>query len=332
MLMKNQTTHSKTPSPWQGRVDEDGSLRWHQVVDCLDPELQAITDLTDEDLAETIALLGYACDEGITRNQGRSGAAEGPRAIRAALSNLPKPIAKVIDLGNVDLRTNKLTMEQAQARLADGVCHCLNKRAFPVVLGGGHDVAFGSFSGLARHIQSKGEAMPSIGIINFDAHFDLRRDPQPSSGTPFEQIAETCADNIWPFQYLCLGISEFANTPILFDTARARNVRWLSDEQMAPSRLDLAMNTVSEFVRDKDYLYLSFCLDVLPAHIAPGVSAPAARGVELAVIEPLLDAVLQSGKVVLADIAEMNPRFDIDSRTARLAARLVARMVGRHHQ
>ena len=174
--------------------------------------------------------------------------------------------------------------------------------------------------------------MPSIGIINFDAHFDLRCDPRPSSGTPFEQIAETCTDNIWPFHYLCLGISEFANTALLFDTARARNVHWLSDEQMAPSRLDLAMNAVSEFIRDKDYLYLSFCLDVLPAHIAPGVSAPAARGVELAVIEPLLDAVLQSGKVVLADIAEMNPRFDIDSRTARIAARLVARMVRQHHQ
>ncbi len=329
MLMKNQTSHSKTPSPWQGRVDADGSLRWHQVVACLDPELQDISDLGGDDLASKVALLGYACDEGVARNQGRTGAAEGPRAIRAALANLPRPPSAVIDLGNIDTRPDRLTMEQAQAQLASAVAHCLNQRAFPLVLGGGHDVAFGSFSGLAQHLQQRGEAMPSIGIINFDAHFDLRRDPQPSSGTPFEQIARQCDEHIWPFDYLCLGISEFANTPLLFDTARVRRVRWLSDEQLAPSRLDMALHAVSEFIRDKDYLYLSFCLDVLPAHIAPGVSAPAARGVELSVIEPLLDAVLQSGKVALADIAEMNPRFDIDSRTARIAARLLARMLSR---
>ncbi len=327
MLMKNQTSQSKIPSPWQGRIDADGSQRWHQVVDCLDTELQSITDLGSEDLAGKIALLGYACDQGVARNQGRTGAAEGPRAIRSALANLPRPKGAILDLGDIDTRTTKLSMEQAQAQLAAGVAHCLGQRAFPLVLGGGHDIAFGSFTGLARHLQNNGEAMPSIGIINFDAHFDLRLEPQPSSGTPFAQIAELCADNIWPFNYLCLGISEFANTPALFDTAKANRVRWLSDEQLALSRLDLALHAVSEFVRDKDYLYLSFCLDVLPAQVAPGVSAPAARGVELAMIEPLLDAVLQSDKVVLADIAEMNPRYDIDGRTARTAARLLARIV-----
>ena len=33
-----------------------------------------------------------------------------------------------------------------------------------------------------------------------------------------------------------------------------------------------------------------------------------------------------SGKLRLADIAEMNPHFDIDHRTAAVAARIVARI------
>jgi formiminoglutamase len=62
---------------------------------------------------------------------------------------------------------------------------------------------------------------------------------------------------------------------------------------------------------------------VLPACEAPGVSAPAARGVPLALLEPLLETVRDSGKLRLMDLAELNPEQDIDSRTAKVAARLI---------
>ena len=60
---------------------------------------------------------------------------------------------------------------------------------FPVVLGGGHEVAFGTYLGLAR-ISRSAHPGDRIGILNLDAHFDLRPGPVPSSGTPFRQIAE----------------------------------------------------------------------------------------------------------------------------------------------
>jgi formiminoglutamase len=92
---------------------------------------------------------------------------------------------------------------------------------------------------------------------------------------------------------------------------------------MADTRTAAAL---AAFIADVDELYLTFCLDVLPAAVAPGVSSPAPRGVGLDVLEPLIDAVVASGKLRLADIAEMNPRHDIDGRTALVAARIVARI------
>ena len=83
---------------------------------------------------------------------------------------------------------------------------------------------------------------------------------------------------------------------------------------------------LAAFVADVEAVYLTVCLDVLPAAVAPGVSGPAARGVGLDVLEPLIDTVCASGKVRVADIAEMNPRFDIDGRTAAVAARIAARI------
>ncbi len=65
---------------------------------------------------------------------------------------------------------------------------------------------------------------------------------------------------------------------------------------------------------------------MLPGGQAPGVSAPAALGVPLAHVEQLLDLVMASGLVVAADIAELNPAQDRDGLTARVAARLVARL------
>jgi formiminoglutamase len=101
-------------------------------------------------------------------------------------------------------------------------------------------------------------------------------------------------------------------------------VRWIDDESMEASARP--RDALAEFIADVDHVYLTVCLDVLPAAVAPGVSAPAARGVPLGVVEPLVDVVVASGKLRVADVAEMNPRFDVDGRTAAVAARLVARI------
>jgi formiminoglutamase len=86
---------------------------------------------------------------------------------------------------------------------------------------------------------------------------------------------------------------------------------------------------LAAFLAEVDHVYFTICLDVLPAAVAPGVSAPAARGVPLDVVEPIIDVIAASGKLRVADIAELNPGCDIDQRTARVAARLLARVAER---
>ena len=85
---------------------------------------------------------------------------------------------------------------------------------------------------------------------------------------------------------------------------------------------------MADFLSGIDVLYLTIDLDVLPAAAAPGVSAPAAYGVPLTVISAICRQVVASGKLLHADVAELNPAFDIDNRTARVAARLVSILLG----
>ncbi|MEH6641746.1 formimidoylglutamase [Vreelandella glaciei] len=300
-------------SLWTGRTDpEANSERWHQKIQPL-----------SQTAAPGCALLGFESDAGVARNQGRTGAVQGPTALRKALAPLAwHRHGPAYDAGNVHCEGDAL--ETAQQTLADQLSTLLKAEHFPIVLGGGHEVAYGSWLGLAQHLADNGEKAPRIGIINFDAHFDLR-DPthMRSSGTPFAQIADECAQRGWPFRYACLGVSRAANTRALFNRAAQLGVMVREDRDFQPAHLECIQRDLERFMVRCDHLYLTIDLDVLPAGEAPGVSAPAARGVSLALIEPLIEAIRNSGKLRLADLAELNPEHDIDDRTARAAARFV---------
>ncbi|MEH8198752.1 formimidoylglutamase [Aeromonas allosaccharophila] len=300
-------------SLWQGRQDpEDGelALRWHDKVQ---PWAAVAKEVAG------VVLLGFACDEGVRRNKGRIGAAGAPQAVRKLLANTAWHLTRpVYDGGDVSCPDGDL--DAAHGHLAERVAAALDLGHFPLVLGGGHEVAFGSWSGLNSHLAGSGK----VGIINFDAHFDLRmKQEQASSGTPFFQIAEQCAAQGTPFHYACLGVAETANTQALFARADELGVWYVKDEAMNERALPTLQSGLDAFIADCDHLYLTIDLDVLPGAVMPGVSAPAARGVELAVIEPLIAHIRASGKLRLADLAEYNPTLDQDNRSARVAARLV---------
>jgi formiminoglutamase len=303
---------------WQGRIDAEediAALRWHQKVQRWDRKTK---------LNHGATLLGFACDEGVRRNQGRVGAREGPGSIRSALANLAyHGNNDAFDAG--DVYCDDKNLEQAQTLLAQHLSHILAHGGFPLVLGGGHEMAWGSFQGIVQHL----DAGKRLGIINFDAHFDLRNSkPQPSSGTPFRQMADWCQDNGVAFHYGVFGINPTANTSALFHFAEQHNVVWHTDVECSLSNLHSLQASLADFVQRLDYAYLTICLDVFPAGIAPGVSAPGAPGVDPAVVIHLIKAVRRlcmerKVALIMADIAEMNPTYDREGLTSRLAARMV---------
>jgi formiminoglutamase len=310
-------TTTLRPAPaWTGRTDgtTPDHLRWHQVVEQYVPGAQP----------GACVFVGFASDEGVRRNKGRPGAAEGPDALRQALSSmaLAEPI-KAFDAGTVAVTDDRL--EDGQQRLGATVSALLDAGHLPIVLGGGHEVAYGTYLGLAGSTYRTPQTR--VGILNLDAHFDLRPDPVPSSGTPFRQALEAERDNCTALQYAVLGISQPSNTVVLFDTAVRFEVRYLLDDSCDPA---VAQRFVDDFLADVDLVHLTIDLDVLPATIAPGVSAPAAFGVPLATIQSVCDRVTASGKLAVVDVAELNPSVDIDNRTARTAARLIHRIVTGH--
>lgn len=304
-----------SPAPeWTGRTDGPGSehARWHSTIKPLDP--------TAPDAVPGIALLGFASDEGVARNHGRPGAAAGPAALRAALGSLALHHAHALyDAGTVT--TQATDLEGAHDELSRTVESLSRAGHLPIVLGGGHETAFGSHRGAYR-------AHGPLKVINLDAHFDLRTADFPTSGTPFKQIAQLVGPQA--FDYSVLGISRPNNTAVLFDEAARLGVDVILDEELLALDTAELRALAAQVASGTGPIHLSIDLDVLPAAQAPGVSAPAGLGVPAAIIRELALTIASTGRLALVDVVELNPTFDLDARTAKLAARLIDDIVTAH--
>ncbi|QRP60738.1 formimidoylglutamase [Corynebacterium minutissimum] len=304
-----------SPAPeWSGRSDGPGPehARWHSVIRPL--------DVDNPQAQPGVALLGFASDEGVERNHGRPGAAAGPEALRNALGSLAVHHEHALyDAGTIT--TQSTDLEGAHERLSTSVEALSAAGHLPIILGGGHETAFGSHRG-AFH------AKGPLKIINLDAHFDLRTADVPTSGTPFKQISELVGRP--DFDYTVLGISRPNNTKVLFDEAADLGVTISLDEELLTMNVEQLRAHAEQLCAGTAPIHLSIDLDVLPAAQAPGVSAPAGLGVDLPIIRELAVTIAATGRLALVDVVELNPSFDLDNRTAKLAARLIDDIVTAH--
>ncbi len=321
---------------WKGRIDSltlFDAFRWHQWVRPLNLN-ESVAFISEGALG--IAFIGFCCDEGIRLNRGRDGASDGPNSIRRALNNLPctfNPDLKLYDAGNV-LCEDDASLKESQETLAACVKKLKDHGYFPIVLGGGHELAYGHWKGLYQHLK-KDLPNPSMKIVNFDAHFDLRpyqADADhiangPSSGTMFRQIADDCSKDEAEFDYLCLGIQKRGNTVDLFKSAKALDTKYWLAVDMINTHIDLLMAHLDVDIIKSEHLYVTLCTDVIASSFAPGVSAPQPLGLHPEMVTQLIKHLIKSGKVEGFDVAEVSPRFDHDGVTASLASTVIYAVV-----
>ncbi|MBV8328108.1 formimidoylglutamase [Chryseobacterium sp.] len=296
---------------WQGRLDGEELLH-HRIFQRVKEERNY-----DNISAEDFVLHGFAVDEGVRRNKGRLGAKDAPDVIRKNMSNFPVifPDFSMKDFGNVTCENGNL--ENTQNNLAKNVSKVLLKGGKSLVLGGGHEVTYAHYLGIKTAFPEQ-----KIGIINIDAHFDNRQPEKgigPSSGTGFWQIAQE-----GPIKSLHIGIQRNSNTLKLFDTAHQYGMKYILADELFFENLPAIYQRIDDLLDQVDYAYLTICMDVFNASIAPGVSASAYNGIFAdATFMHFYRHILKNKKLVALDVAEVNPSFDIQDRTARLAACLV---------
>ena len=237
-----------SPSQWTGRKSSEVEY-WHQAV-------QTLANLAfDESQTKKVGILGYAGEEGVKRNQGRLGTIEGPASIRKCLGALAHHLPASLPLFDYgDVFTWGGDLEASHQVISELTYQLLQSAHFPVWLGGGHDLAFAQGSAVLKYSQEQGK---KLGIINLDAHFDLRPlvDGKGHSGSPFYQLASNHPNE---FHYLALGIQRAANPKSLFQVADQVQAKYLVMEDFRLKHWEYIEEQICWFLDQVDSLYLKF--------------------------------------------------------------------------
>lgn len=213
--------------------------------------------------------------------------------------------------------------------LADKTAASVEAGLLPIVIGGDHAIAAGTWRGVGRAL---GQAP---GLIWIDAHLDAHTPESSPSGNPhgmplaallgFGSPAMTALDGpaLDPHRIAVIGVRSF-------ETAEADLLQ----------RLGVRVFTLREINRRSlavvfaDALAIAGCagrpfgvsidLDAIDPQEAPGVTTPVAGGLKGNELGLALRGLLRHRQLVAFEIAEYSPIRDRDGMTAQLALALIA--------
>jgi formiminoglutamase len=267
--------------------------------------------------AADIVILGCPQDEGVRRNNGRAGAALGPPAIREQFYKLtPFNIKKrIFDIGDVIVRGN---LESTHETHFEVVSQVLRDGKRLIVLGGGNDISYPDGCAMAEVFG------PEWWIgVNIDSHLDVRIADQRNSGTPYRQLLEE--GRLLPQYFYEVGYQTHLCSPVYYDYIRSLGVHRISLELLrsrAEADLELKEGIKQNFIGHSHSLntFFGFDMDAVRSADAPGTSAPSPLGLRNSEFIQLVKYAASLANTKIIEFSEMNPKYDIDNRTAKLVA------------
>ncbi len=251
-----------------------------------------------------------------------SGASGGPEAVRMGFRynvtyspDWDTDIQKmtVRDLG--DIAGHLTSVETAHQHIEDAVSGALGlgQTFVPIIVGGDHSISAPAIRGFSKANPGK-----KIGVINFDAHTDVRNfDHGNHNGTPFRQVLER-DPKIDPANFVELGIHGFMNSSTYCQWLRdlgarivtGREIQRRGMEECVAEALELASNGT-------DLIYVSVDIDCLAYPYTIGTSAASPEGLSAWQLLEGMWACGQHPKVAALDVVEIDPSRDVKDLTAR---------------
>ncbi len=245
------------------------------------------------------------------------GAAQGPQAIIDASRHI-----ETYDeyLGKETYRQGIATLppldttgtpDQVVSRLRDQVLAYIKNERHVVTLGGEHSIAAGA---IAAYV----EAHPDIGIVQFDAHADLREQYEDSRWNHACTMARV-HDVVAADRIVQLGIRSMSA-----EEAERIATRGCSVHHWHDMALDLS-ESLKAIERLPETVYVTFDVDAFAPAVVRATGTPEPGGLDWLMTMRLLEGIASSKRVLGFDVTELTGG---DAVSAFTVARLVYRMIG----
>ena len=271
-----------------------------------------------------VCLVGLALDFGTVLEGGRAGAAHAPDAIRRELRryhktyNLEHDISlenlRIAEAGNLDLRHPDHVRNHDLIR--ERLAQLLRQYPRVVVLGGSHDGTYSTVRGLFDANQGQ-----PVGGINLDAHADVKDKPEISSGTPFGKLLRE--GFLAGPRFTEIGLHSNLNTKEDIDFLHQQQAHIVPLAHVQQDGIALCLSRALSRTANGGASFVSFDIDGCAEAFAPAVSAPSADGFTPRQAVESAFMAGQQEQVRLFEVVELNPLYDRDNQTARLAATII---------
>jgi arginase len=290
-----------------------------------------------------VTIIGAALDLG----SGRRGVDMGPSAIRYAgldarlkelgydyddRGNVGTAVAEAIAAGDEQARFLP-QIKQTCRHIAELVAEAAGTGSIPVVLGGDHSVALGTFGGLHR-VHGPG------GVIWIDAHGDLNSPETSPSGNVHGMVlaaalglaGERFQDEGWELPALVPSRIALVGVRSL-DEGERELLKELDARVFTMSDVDRlgverAVRESLTHVAGPGFVHVSLDMDVVDPDVAPGVGTPVRGGLNYREAHLAMELIAESGLATSLDVVEVNPVLDRENQTGKLAVELVASGLG----
>ena len=277
----------------------------------------------------------------------------GPAALRVA--RITQRISRlgytVNDLGDLRLERPQTLPEiddklkyvreisNACEQLANYVETILEGGQFPIILGGDHSIAIGSFAGVAAHFKTQDQ---TLGLIWFDAHADMNTpETTPSGnihgmplaallgyGTPELTNIGGWAPKLDP--RLCAHVGARDIDPGERELIKKLGMRFFTmreiDERGMSACMDEAIAIAS---RGTAGYAVTFDVDALDPGDAPGSGTLVRGGLTYREAHLGLEKIAEAGGMRSLEIVEINTALDVNNKTAELGVELILSALGK---
>ena len=218
--------------------------------------------------------------------------------------------------------------------LADEVALTLGNGDFPLVIGGDHSVAIGTWSGVARTVGRP------VGLLRIDAHLDSHT-PESSYSGALHGMPLACLLGRGDKRLLGIGVAgaqvDAMHSAVLgprsFEPEEAAllerlGVRVFAHGEIAERGLAVCFAEAAAIVAGAPGGFgVSLDLDVLDPGTAPGVGSPEPDGLPLRGLVDGIAALAARRGLLACEIVEYNPDRDRHGLTARLIAGLIGEVL-----
>ncbi|MCZ8107269.1 MAG: arginase, partial [Burkholderiales bacterium] len=226
-------------------------------------------------------------------------------------------------------------------RLARAVGAALDAGRLPVVVGGDHSCAIGTWSAAAAALRRGGEAR-RLGLVWIDAHLDAHTpetsETQMPHGMPIASLlghgapALTTVADAWPKlrpqDLVLIGPRSWESGEAAL-LARL-GVRVIAGDEVARRGFaDCMREAVERVSADTAGWGVSFDLDALDPLDAPGTGVPVPGGLRVAEVSAALRGLACDERVVAVELVEYNPTLDVARTTAAATDRVLGAIVDR---